>query len=332
MPNNYEKFRTTLIMNLCSVLNPEQLAGVLEAVDLSMTDYEITRKQMDLITTAGVPEVVKAYIASKAIANCSLKTLQQYRYKLTNFFETTRKSYMDVTANDIRTYLYAYKKDHNASDRYMENIRITLNSFFAWLTDNEYLQRNPCAKVDRIRYRETPREPLTSYQLEEMRFDCENIREKALVDFLFSTGCRVSECSQVDLSDIDWQNRSVVIRHGKGDKQRTVFFNAESELTLRKYLATRSDSDPALFVRCRAPYCRLSPRGIENEIKKIGERSMVRAFPHKLRHTFATHGLRSGVPLDVLQALMGHENPRTTLIYAKEDAANLKHEHRRAYA
>lgn len=332
MSNSYEKFRTTLIMNLCSVLQPEQLAGVLEAVDMSMQDYEITRKQMDLITTAGVPEVVKAFIASKAIANCSMKTLAQYRYKLTNFFTAVRKSYMDITANDVRTYLYSYKKDRNASDHYMENIRITLNGFFAWLVDNEYLQRNPCAKVEKIKYREVPREPLTAYQLEEMRYDCANIREKALIDFLFSTGCRVSECADVDLADIDWQNRSVLIRHGKGDKQRTVFFNAESELTLRKYLETRTDSDPALFVRCRAPHCRLSPRGIENEVRKIGQRAMLRAYPHKLRHTFATSGLRSGMPLDKLQALMGHENPRTTLIYAKQDCTDLQREHQRVYA
>ena len=330
--SNYEKFRTTLIMRLCSVLEPEQMTDVLEAVDLSMNDYEITRKNMDLITTAGVPDVVKVYIASKAVANCSRKTLDQYRYKLIGFFSAVRKSYVDITANDIRTYLYAYKNDHHASDRYMENIRTTLNGFFSWLADNEYIQRNPCARVEKIRYREVPREPLTAYQLEEMRYDCENIREKALIDFLFSTGCRVSECAGVDLSDIDWQNRAVLIRHGKGDKQRTVFFNAESELTLRKYLETRTDTDPALFVRCRAPHCRMSPRGIENEIKKIGDRAMLHAYPHKLRHTFATSGLRSGMPLDKLQALMGHENPRTTLIYAKQDCTDLQREHRRVYA
>ena len=59
---------------------------------------------------------------------------------------------------------------------------------------------------------------------------------------------------------------------------------------------------------------------------------MLRAYPHKLRHTFATSGLRSGMPLDKLQALMGHENPRTTLIYAKQDCTDLQREHQRVYA
>ena len=327
-----ESFRTVLIMNLCSVIGPEQMTDVLRAVDLSMQDYEISRKEMGLITAEGVPEVVKYYLASKAIAHRSAKTLAQYRYKLEAFFGAVRKSYMDIRADDIRMYLYGYKEKHNASDRYMENIRITLNSFFAWLVDNEYLQRNPCAKVEHIKYQETPREPFTSYQLEVLRYECTSIREKALIDFLFSTGLRVSECSQVDLADIDWNNRSVLVRHGKGDKRRIVYFNAESELTLRKYLETRRDSDPALFVRCRAPHCRLSPRGIENEIKKIGDRSMMAAYPHRLRHTFATSGLSSGMPLDKLQALMGHESPKTTLIYAKENMMDLQLAHRRAYA
>ena len=332
MSSSSESFRTTLIMNLCSVIGAEQMSNVLRAVDASMKDYEISRKQMSLITADGVPEVVKYYLASKAIAHLSPKTLAQYRYKIEAFFGTVKKSYHDIHADDIRMYLYAYRDQHNASDRYLDNIRIVLNSFFSWLVDNDYLTKNPCAKVEHIKYQEKPREPFTQYQLEEMRFDCANIREKALVDFLFSTGCRVSECADVDLADIDWHNRSVVIRHGKGDKRRVVFFNAESELTLRKYLETRTDDDPALFVRRRAPHCRLSPRGIQNEIKKIGDRAMLHAYPHRLRHTFATSGLHSGMPLDKLQALMGHESPRTTLIYAKQDLTDLQREHQRVYA
>lgn len=330
--NNYENFRTRLVMNLCSVVRADQMADVLKAVDISLGDFEITRKQMSLITSATLPDVVKIYLASKAVSNRSMKTLAQYRYKLKIFFDAVRKSYVDVTTNDVRMFLYQYKTDHNASDRYMDNIRLTLSGFFAWLVSNDYIRKNPCDLVERIKYQEKERVPLTNYELEVLRWCCRSIREKALVDFLFSTGCRVSECSQVSLADINWDERSVVIRHGKGNKRRIVYFNAESELTLRKYLETRLDDDPALFVRCRAPFCRLSPRSIENEIRKISERSAVEAYPHKLRHTFATSGLRGGISLERLQALLGHADPRTTLIYAKNDQASLQLEHRRVYA
>ena len=330
--NGYEQFRSVLMMNLCPVLDASKIASVMQAVDISLGNFNVSKKEMQIITANGIPEVVKLYLATKAVANLSMKTLCQYKYKLFNFFGTVKKSYLDITTTDIRIYLYNYKKEHKCSDIYLDNIRITLNSFFEWLSDNEYIGKNPCANVEHIKYQEKKREPLSAYDLEVLRWNCKTIREKALVDFLFSTGCRVSECSDVNLSDINWDARSVIIRHGKGNKMRTVFFNAESELSLQKYLETRADNEEALFVRCRSPHCRLSSRGIENEIHNIGIRCIGKVFPHKLRHTFATSGLKGGMPLDKLQALLGHENPRTTLIYAKQDATDLQREHQRVYA
>ena len=131
--NPYETFRTALTMNLCRVLPADQLAAALEAVDVSLSDYDLTPKRVELITASGVPEVVKCYLATKAVANLSTKTLAQYRYKLTHFFDTVRKSYMDITPNDIRMYLYQFKQARCASDRYLEAVRITLHGFFAWL-------------------------------------------------------------------------------------------------------------------------------------------------------------------------------------------------------
>lgn len=330
--NSYEEFRTVLIMNLCSAVTAEQMPAVLAAVDITMDDFEICRKQMALITADGLPDVVKHYIAAKAVSNRSMKTLTQYRYKLVNFFDTVKKSYMDITANDIRMYLYRYKVEHNASDRYLDNIRTTLNGFFSWLVNNDYLPKNPCAKVDPIKYQEKKREPLSPYDLEVFRWNTVDVREKALIDFFFATGCRVSECAGVRLSDIDWDNRAVLIRHGKGDKQRTVYFNAESELSLREYLKTRQDQTDALFVSARAPHQPLKSHALENILLKVSQRSGMHVFPHRLRHTFATAGLRGGIPLEHLQQLMGHEDPKTTLIYAKLNQADLQHDHQRVYS
>ena len=333
MPSNhYENFRTVLTMNLCSVLPPDRLNDVLQAVDISLSDFEISRKQMDLITSSGIPEVVKMYIASKAISNLSVKTLNQYRLKLISFFGAVRKSYMDITPNDIRMYLYNYKAEHHVGDRYMENIRITLNTFFQWLVENDYLQKNPCARVDKIRYTAKKREPMTPYELEFFRWNTEDPREKALIDFFFSTGCRVSECADVRLTDIDWQDRSVRIRHGKGDKERIVYFNAEAEVSLQKYIATRDDDTDALFVNRKAPHQALKVKAIQNIITKVANRTGLHVYPHRLRHTFATSGLRSGMPLEKLQALLGHVKPETTLIYVKQDQLDIQREHQRIYA
>lgn len=332
LENSYENFRTILTMNLCSVIEDTKvMCDVLKMIDITMNDFEIKRKAMDIIPANNMDPVIKCYLASKAIANLSRKTLKQYNYKLNHFFSTVQKSYFDITANDIRIYLFNFKIDRNASDCYVDNVRITINSFFQWLVDNEYLQRNPCAKVDKIKYQQKRRQPLSTLSLEDLRWNCKTVREKALIDFLFSTGCRVSECSDVLQSDIDWNNNSVVVRHGKGDKERIVYFNDESKVSLREYLNSRKDNNPALWVSMKAPYHQLQSHALENIVKKVGERAGIHAYPHKLRHTFATVGLRNGVPLEKLQALLGHTNPQTTLIYAKQDNNQMHLEHQKAF-
>ena len=329
--NAYEKFRLSLTMNLCKVLSADQLAAALEAVDVTMDEYEITRKRMELITADGVPEVVKIYIAAKHISHCSTGTLKQYRFRLNHFFNTVRKSYMDITANDIRLYLH-YCKEHGAGDHYCDTIRIILGGFFRWLVENDYLLKSPCVKVEKIKYQAKTREALTPVQLEELRWSAASVREKAMIDMFYSSGIRASECAAARLSDIDWLNRSIRIRHGKGDKERTVFFNAEAEVSLKKYLATRQDDTDAIFVSMRKPHGALGVRGIEKIINDAAARADQHVFPHRLRHTFATDGLNRGIPLHVLQQLMGHAKPETTLIYAKQLQSTIQMEHQRIYA
>lgn len=332
MSDNSESFRTDLVSRLLASMPQDQVMHVLSALDSTICDYDISRKPVSLITLDGIPEVVKHFIASKSVENLSMNTLKIYKLRLVDFFTITKKNFQDIRTNDIRMYLYYCKNQRSASDAYLDNIRRILNSFFSWLLRNEYILRNPCSNVEHIKYQEPEREPLSSYELEVLRYGCQTIREKALVDFLFSTGMRVSECHAVNRSDVCWEDRSVIVRHGKGNKRRTVFFNAESELTLRKYLETRSDDNDALFVTIRNPHHRMGIKALQNEIAKIASRSGMHVFPHKLRHTFATSGLRGGMPLDRLQALMGHAEPRTTLIYAKQDHADLQHEHSRVYS
>ena len=332
--NNNESFRDDLAARLASVLPPEQLRDALHAVDQTVTSYEIQKKETALTLISGLPPVVDLYLASKSVENLSDGSVYQYRQKLVNFFGKICKPIDEITSNDIRMYLYDYKRDNQVSDSTLDGTRRVLNCFFSWLVLNDYLVRNPVAKIPKIKHQQKERTPLTSYELEELRWSCDDIRQKAIVDFLFSTGCRVSECVDVQLSDIDWTNRSVVIRHGKGDKLRKVFFNAESELTLRRYLATRDDATPYLFVSKRAPHTQLGTRAMQLIIKDARIRSQItnHCTPHTLRHTFATHGIHAGIPLEQLQALMGHAKPETTLIYAKLDTSDLQHTHQQIYA
>lgn len=329
-----ESFRIDLASRLVSVLPPDQLDAVLSAVDITSAAYDINRKQVALSVVGTVPEAVRIFLASKAIEGCSSGTVNQYRYKLIRFFEAVRKPYTDITANDIRLFLGRYKVSGYVAGSTLDHTRRILNCFFDWLRRNEYIQRSPMDQVEQIKHQPAERHPLTSYDLEVIRWHCQSIREKAVIDFLFSTGCRVSELSAADRADIDWISRSVHIHHGKGDKARIVFFNAESELTLRLYLESRTDDNPALFVESRNPFRRLSVRAVQLMMKRIRSRCSVstKATPHVLRHTFATASIRSGMPLEQLQALMGHSKPETTMIYAKVDTTELQRIHQRIFA
>lgn len=332
LSSNAETLRTEIMSQLVGNISNDALQTVKSAIDSVISSYEITRKEVGLIIYNGVPKEVKEYIISKSIENLSEGTIKLYRLRLTDFFEMVQKPVNEIKPTDIRNYLAYYKVKKASSDSYLDNIRRILNSFFTWLFNNEYIERNPCATVDKIKFQQPIREPLTAYELEMYRWNCRNVREKALVDFLFSTGVRVSECSNVKLSDIDWEKRSVIIRHGKGNKQRIVFFNAESELSLRKYLETRKDEADILFATSRNPIRHLGVKRIQDIIKDIGQRADMRVYPHKLRHTFATSGLHGGMPLEKLQSLMGHSKPETTLIYAKLDFTDIRREHQRIFA
>ena len=158
---------------------------------------------------------------------------------------------------------------------------------------------------------------------------CKTKRDKALVEFLYATGCRVSEAVEVNISDLDFNEMSLYVV-GKGDKERKVYFNERAKVILKDYLSSRSDDCPALFATSRAP-SRLGRNSILREISKAGKRMdpPLHTYPHLLRHTFATHAINAGIPIEVVQVLLGHESPATTAIYAKVSNSKIKQEYRK---
>lgn len=142
--------------------------------------------------------------------------------------------------------------------------------------------------------------------------------EKALFEFMFSTGCRIDEIVSLDKNRINWSNRSAIVL-GKGDKEREVYFNIRCEIWLKRYLDNRQDNDPAIFVTERKPH-RMSIAQMRYIVKRISDRveiSKVIHHPHQLRHSYATHLLNNGATLDVIQSLLGHQKSETTKIYAQ---------------
>lgn len=324
---SYEQMRSSLSSRLLDHQVPlELLHDILQELDLVAADYDIKRTCMDLIVSGGFPEIVKIYCAALAVENKSLQTIEGYKRELLKFFSTFSKPFNLVTTNDIRTYMFHRQYDDHLMKSSLEHVRVVLNSFFNWLVDEEYMERNPARRIEPLHIDKHGREPIPMIELEQLRLACKSLREKALIDFLYSTAARASECAALSMDDIDWRERSAKIRHGKGDKFRIVYFNAESEVSLRNYLDNRKYESQALFCSRKAPHGHLTKEALELEVRRIRSRVgglSVQVVPHALRTTFATQASANGMPLEHIQKLMGHANINTTMRYvhsAQEDA------------
>lgn len=325
---SYENLRTDFLASLTDSFPSEEVERILHVLDKISADYEFTYKAKDLIVASGVPEIVKMYIASLVVENKAKSTVDDYRRKLIRFFDCIRKPFDAVTTNDIRIYMWQYQQDCNLQKSSLDHVRSVLNAFFEWLVDQELLQRNPCRLIDPIKYNANKLPPLDVLELEYLRSACRSPREKALVDFLASSGCRISECAAVKLTDINWDDRSIVIRHGKGDKERTTYFNAEARVSLQTYLDSKKVQSPYLFSKSRAPYGKLTTRSLEEVIKEIYDRAAVRlgihVTPHTFRRTMATHLADSGMPVEEIKELLGHARIDTTMRYISVSKKRIK--------
>ena len=328
----YEQMRNDFLVALsgASELNVET---VLKFLDQAATNYEVKQKESDMGEWCDeLPEVVQTYLVCKRMAGLSNSTLNNYKIILNVFFREVKKEPQLVTANEIRKFLYAYQEQKGVSRRTIDKYREYITRFFTWAHDEGYISNNPARNIIAIKYEEKPREALTQVELEYLRMACATIRERAIVEFLYSTGARVSELTIMKKSDINWYDKSVHL-FGKGRKHRISFLNAKAEVALINYLDSRNDDSEFLFVSMKSPHDNLKKDGIEKIIRNIAKRASKNIgkhiTPHILRHTTATMALQSGMPISDISKLLGHESIDTTMIYAKSSLEDVRSGHKK---
>ena len=260
-------------------------------------------------------DYIHMFLSSIKIENYSQHTLKNYEYELKRYANFIGKSLLKATTADVRQYLAAHS--HLMQSTIVTKLDI-ISSLYGWLVKEEELLKNPCAKIKRPKLPKKVREGLTIIELEQVRSACDDIRQRAMIDPFYSTGCRLDELAKLNIEDIDWEHSSVIV-HGKGDKERRVFLSEKAKYYLRQYLDSRTDECPALIASQRKPIRRLTHEGIQYQIKQIRKRSGISKplHPHILRHTFAQLSLDAGMEIADLQALMGHESAETTSRYAQ---------------
>ncbi len=330
--NAYEQLRTALMVEIekdITGITTETLNKISSALDRAAQRYEVSIKELSLsLDIDPIPELVKIYLVVKKTEGLSAGTIENYSLILQNFFGRVRKNAADVTANDIRLFLYDYKKYRNVSDRTLDKYRQMICWFFGWAHTEEYIPRNPAKSIKAIKHETKDRQALTQMEMEQLRTGCESVRDRAILELMYSNGCRVSEMATLKKSDINWEAGTVHL-FGKGRKHRNSYLNARATLALHTYLKTRSDTCDDLILTERAPYKAVGKEALEAIIRKIAERSGLgrKVTPHIIRHTTATIAVNAGMPIEDVSKLLGHASVNTTMIYAKASNEKVQSEH-----
>ncbi|MDE7440919.1 MAG: tyrosine-type recombinase/integrase [Muribaculaceae bacterium] len=277
--------------------------------------------------------LVGRFFVAKTALGLSEKSLKKYKGSISCFLQSVGKHIKDITTEDVRLYLMGMKhKGRSAVTQ--NNVRLDLSSFFSFLYDEGLIEQNPLKRIKKIRTESKIKEPFTESEVELLRQHASSKRDRAIIDFLISTGCRISEMCSVNKSDINWDNSQIMIK-GKGSKFRIVYLNARAMISLKTYLDSRTDSGDALFVsrhRCgeyKRPR-RFKGQGVRQMLHSIERSAGVdNVHPHRFRRTAATLALRRGMPIEQVAKILGHAKLDTTTIYANSTQDDLAIAHRR---
>ena len=234
--------------------------------------------------TASNDEYLEMFINAKKIEGCSARTIVYYRSTVQHMFSMIKTPVRRITTEELREYLTAYQKINNCSKSTVDNIRRNISSFFSWLEEEDHILKSPMRRIHKIKTESKIKETISDEDIEKLRDHCKTIRDIAMIDLLYSTGIRVGELVNLDRKDINFEERECIV-YGKGEKERRVYFDAKTKLHLQNYIASRDDTNPALFVTLDAPHDRLKISGVEIRVRKLGRSlNLTKIHPHKFRN------------------------------------------------
>lgn len=287
-----------------------------------LSRYELVEKNTELSCKNDNIFYLSKFLNTKRMEGLSEKTLEQYKRENERFFLYCNKAIFDITKDDVRAYLAILQTKRKISMTTSVNVKRFLSSFYNWLNDEGIIQKSPTRNLN-IKCPKTTRIPFTDRELDVLRNSNLSVRNKAIIELFISTGCRVEEMANIHISDINWYEKSILIT-GKGNKQRTVFFDDIAAMYLEKYMKDRNSNIDELFISSKNINKRLEKKSIECVVRKLGRTNKIKAYPHKFRRTFATRALRNGMSITTLSKLMGHEKIETTMLYCQIDNSQIK--------
>lgn len=281
----------------------------------------------------------------------AVKTIENYSHYLDRFFRQMQiQEVSDITEDRVREFRMWLNRQPGVSGsmkrRTQNYYLIALRAFLKYLRKRDIEALSP-EKIELAKLPERSLDLITPAELNRLMDAAAEgtsekaLRDRAILEMLFSTGLRVSELCSLD-NDLDLSRDEFSVR-GKGDKVRVVFLSPAAKDAVRAYLKARKDMEEALFVSVprggkngapKAAPTRLTPRSIEMLIKTYAAKAGItkKVTPHVLRHSFATDLLGNGADIRSVQQLLGHASITTTQIYTHVTDAHLREVHKKFHS
>lgn len=297
-----------------------------QRIVIALDGYEIQRRTTDIVPADpnDNANLLQRFAVAKAVAGRSKKTIAQYIGALNKFLRIVPKNLLDVTADDFRTYLAHRMIDDGRQGITLVNERCFISTFYDWAVSAELIVRNPIKTVDPIKVAKQPKQAFSELEIEKLRAACKTLKEKAIIETLLSTACRISELMSIRTCDIDGTR---IMVKGKGNKYGQVYINSKAAYAIEAYINSRTDNNPYLFPGRSGEATSAS---VQKTLKAIGERAGVsNVHPHRFRRTAATMALRHGMSIEMVSKMLRHEKLQTTMIYLDLDDRELQYQHQK---
>ena len=285
------------------------------------------RKDLNLNNQSDREKILNEYLVYiKNVKNYSENTIKSYRSDIKHYFENSER------IGEFSSYLKILNKDRYSKTSVNRKIT-SIRTFLYWAIDSDYLNQNEIKIVNNLKVEKKLPNVLTSSYINKLLDGLpesteKDLRDKAILEIMYSSGLRVSEVSNLTLNSINKNNSIKVL--GKGNKERVLPMTKRAYVYIKKYIETsrpkfqNEKSKNNLFLGVRGG--RLNDREIRRIVKlRCG------TFPHSIRHTFATHLLEGGADLRIVQELLGHNDPSTTQIYTHVSKKQLQKKYKQSH-
>lgn len=265
-------------------------------------------------------------------------TLRAYRMDLLRFghFLASRKTRPGrIDYPTVQAWVHAARSAGKAPSTAEKYVTVA-KMFCEWLASTKKLPRNPFRALPRRKYFSSSPRHVSEQTILDLIKAATDVRDRALIEFLYATGCRVSEASGMDLAHLSLKARNGRCM-GKGSRERAIYLNKPAVRAIQAYLPQRQATlermgrqhEQALFVNCFGK--RLFPKTMCGDVVRVSQRAGLRHItPHVIRHSFATHLLNRGAPFELLRVLLGHANLVSTATYAHLVTARVRQDYRKA--